>query len=193
MTRPATHTATQHRYHRRDLSADLLRAGLGVAACVTPMFFIAPGATATYVLAVPAVFFALFGLRTWLHTHTEIKLDETGISLTGLSTAKIDWVRLDTLKLSYFSTRRDREAGWMQLKLRGGGQKISIHSTLEDFETVCRKAFHAAQSRDLELSDATARNFAVIGLGAGSEGARPDIEKTPAALSGWGNPADWRR
>lgn len=182
-----------HRYHRRDLNADLLRAGLGVAACVVPMFFLAPGATATYVLAVPAVFFALFGLRTWLHTRTELTTDETGLTVSGMSGARLDWAALDTVKLSYFSTRRDREAGWMQLKLRGGGAKIAVHSTLEDFETVCRQAFHAAQSRDLELSDATARNFAVIGLGAGPEGLTPDIDKTPAALSGWGNPADWRR
>jgi len=181
------------RYHRRDLNADLLRAGLGVAACVAPMFFLAPGATATYVLAVPAVFFALFGLRTCLHTRTPITVDDAGLSVSGLSGTRLDWDALDMVKLSYFSTRRDQEAGWMQLKLRGGSARIAIHSTLEDFETVCRLAFHAAQYRDLELSDATARNFAVLGLGAGPEGLAPDIDKTPAALSGWGNPADWRR
>ncbi|MBT5569923.1 MAG: hypothetical protein HOJ90_01770 [Alphaproteobacteria bacterium] len=181
---------TTHRYHRRDLNADLLRACLGVAACVTPMFFIAPGAIATYVLAAPAIFFGLFGLRTWLHTRTVVTLDDAAIEMTGWGSARIPWQDLDTLKLSYFSTRRDREAGWMQLTLRAGGNKIALHSTLEGFEDICRQAFRVTQTRDIEMSDATARNFAVIGLGASDT---TQHEKTPAALSGWGNPADWRR
>jgi hypothetical protein len=179
-----------HRYHRRDLKADLLRASLGVAACVTPMFFIEPGATATYVLAVPAAFFGLFGLRTRLHTRTMVTLDDDTIEMTGWTSARITWNDLDALKLSYFSTRRDREAGWMQLTLRAGGQKIALHSTLEGFEDICRHAFRVTQTRDIELSDATARNLAVIGLGVGDA---IQHNETPAALSGWGNPADWRR
>ena len=181
---------TTYRYHRRDLNADLLRASLGVAACVTPMFFIAPGATATYVLAVPAIFFGLFGLRTWLHTRTQVTLDDAAIAMTGWASARIAWQDLDSLKLSYFSTRRDREAGWMQLTLRAGRTKIALHSTLEGFEDISRHAFRVTQTRDVEMSDTTARNFAVMGLGAHDT---THHEETPAALSGWGNPSDWRR
>jgi hypothetical protein len=181
---------TTHRYHRRDLNADFLRAGLGLAACITPMFFIAPGAAATYVLALPAAFFGLFGLRTRLHTRAVVTLDDDAIEITGWMSSRIAWNDLEALKLSYFSTRRDREAGWMQLTLRVVGQKIALNSSLEGFEDICRHAFHVTQTRDIELSDATARNLAAIGLGV------DDLiqhTKKPAALSGWGNPADWRR
>lgn len=180
-----------HRYHRRDLNADLLRVVLGIAACVTPMFFIEPGATAIYVLGVFAAFFGLFGLRTLMQARTTVTLDETSITATGWRNAQIQWASLDALKLSYFSTRRDREAGWMQITLRGDGQRIAIHSTLEGFEDVCQRAFQAARHNDIEVTDATARNFAVIGLG--DADLSTTIDKTPAALSGWGNPADWRR
>ena len=180
-----------HRYHRRDLNADLLRVGLGVAACVTPIFFIPPGATATYVLAVFAGFFALFGLRTLMQIRTTLQVDPSGVSVTGWTSRYIPWDKLERLKLSYFSTRRDREAGWMQLKMYGNGTQIAVHSTLEGFEDVCRLAFRAARSNDIEISDATARNFGVIGMG-DTDGYEA-VEKPPAALSGWGNPADWRR
>lgn len=180
-----------HRYHRRDLNADLLRVVLGVAACLTPIFFIPAGATAAYILAGFAGFFALFGLRTLIQARTTLQLDPSGVSVTGWTSRRISWDKLDRLKLSYFSTRRDREAGWMQLKMHGNGTQIAVHSTLEGFEDVCRLAFRAAEANDIELSDATARNFSVIGLG-GTE-THEAINKPPAALSGWGNPADWRR
>ena len=181
---------TIYRYHRRDLKADLLRASLGVAACVTPLFFIAPGSTATYVLAVPAIFFSLFGLRTWLHIRTQVTLDDTAIKMTGWTSGRIAWQNLSSLKLSYFSTRRDREAGWMQLTLCAEHNKIVLHSTLEGFEDICQHAFRVAKARNIEMSDATAENFAVIGLGGHNT---THHKKTPAVLSGWGNPADWRR
>ena len=180
---------SQHRYNRRDLNADYLRAGLGCAACIVPVFFLAPGAAATYVLAVPAVFFALFAVRTWKNAHTEIDMNSDGIAAQGGATAEIRWDALERVKLSYFSTRRDREAGWLQLKLHGSGSALTLHSSLDGFEEICQAAYRAAVARNLDLTDATARNFAELGLGAP---ARP-VDPTPAALSGWGNPADWRR
>lgn len=180
-----------HRYRRRDLNADLVRTGLGVAACVIPIFFIEAGAPAAYVLSGFAGFFVLFGLRTLLQTRTVATLDENGVAISGWTARRIPWDKLDAMKLSYFSTRRDREAGWMQLKMYGNGTRIAVHSSLEGFEEVCRRAVRAAQDNDIEVSHATARNLAVIGLGdhAHSE----TVARTPAALSGWGNPADWRR
>jgi len=180
---------TRLRYHRRDINADLLRAGAGLAACVTPMFFLEPGAVASYVLAVPAACFALFGLRTVTNARTVFTFDETGIRAEGGHRADIRWDDLRDVRLSYFSTRRDRESGWMQLKLKGGDGALTLHSTLDGFEDVCRAAFRAAQARGLDLTAASARNFAMLGLGA----AAPSTPSTPAALSGWGNPADWRR
>jgi hypothetical protein len=180
---------TRLRYHRREISTDLLRAGAGLAACVTPMFFLEPGAVASYVLAVPAAFFALFGVRTVTNARTVFTFDETGIRAEGGHRANIRWDGLHDVRLSYFSTRRDREAGWMQLKLEGAESTLNLHSSLDGFEDVCRAAFLAAESCGLDLTAASTRNFTMLGLGA----AAPTTPFTPAALSGWGNPADWRR
>ena len=177
---------TSHRYTPRALNADLLRAGIGLFCCLVPLAAVDFGAVVTLVFAVPAALFAIFGLRTWRNRAITVRVDADGISIPSRTIA---WHDLGGLKLSYFSTRRDRENGWMQLKIQGQNRTIALNSALEDFETVCRAAFEAARRHDIELTDASARNFAALGLGA----IAPDHEPTPAALTGWGNPADWRR
>ncbi|MEP4378122.1 MAG: hypothetical protein ABJ215_10465 [Alphaproteobacteria bacterium] len=180
---------TRHRYSPRAINADLLRAGIGLFCCLVPLAAVDFGIVVTLVFAIPAVLFAIFGLRTWRNRAITVRVDSDGISTGGPGGANIPWPDLATVKLSYFSTRRDREAGWMQLKLQGANRTIALNSALEDFETICRAAFEAARQLDIELTDASARNFAALGLGA----IMPDHDPTPAALTGWGNPADWRR
>lgn len=180
---------TSHRYSPRALNADLLRAGIGLFCCLVPLAAVDFGAVMTLVFAIPAALFAIFGLRTWRHRTVTVHLDADGISTEGPGATSIAWRDLTGLKLSYFSTRRDRESGWMQLKLHAQTGTIALNSALEDFDDICRATFEAARSFDIEMSDASARNFAALGLGA----ITPDHEPTPAALTGWGNPADWRR
>lgn len=177
---------TTHRYSPRALNADFLRAAIGLACCLVPLATIDFGVVVTLVFAVPAALFVTFGLRTWRNRAITVRVNADGISTPATT---IPWPDVTGVKLSYFSTRRDRENGWMQLRLRGRQRTIALNSALEDFDTVCRAAFEAARTHDIELTDASARNFAALGLGA----IAPDHEPTPAALTGWGNPADWRR
>ncbi len=177
---------TTHRYSPRALNADLLRAAIGLICCLVPLATVDFGVVVTLVFAVPAALFAIFGLRTWRNRAITVRVDADAISTPATT---IPWQDLTGAKLSYFSTRRDRENGWMQLKLQGRQRTIALNSALEDFDTVCRAAFEAVRDQDIELTDASARNFAALGLGA----IAPDHEPTPAALTGWGNPADWRR
>ncbi|MBS28166.1 MAG: hypothetical protein CL566_04470 [Alphaproteobacteria bacterium] len=178
-----------HRYAPRALNADLLRAAVGTGFCLVPLVFVDLGAWGILVFAIPAAMFTIFGLRTWANRQTVVEIDAVGISLTGWSPRHIAWRDMSALKLSYFSTRRDREAGWMQLSLKDRTTKIALNPSLDGFEDVCRAAFNAARNEDIELTDASARNFAALGIGA----AIPERNPTPASMTGWGNPADWRR
>lgn len=180
---------TQHRYSNRATNGDLARAAIGLVCCLVPLAAVELGTVATLVFAVPAALFAVFGLRTWRNRATVVHMDARGISTDGPGATSIAWDALSDAKLSYFSTRRDRENGWMQLRLEAPDGRIAVNSALEDFDQVCRATFEAVRANGIELSDASARNFAALGLGA----IAPDHEPTPAALTGWGNPADWRR
>jgi hypothetical protein len=176
------------RYSTTALKGDLVRAGIGFALCVTPLLLVRLEPWLFFLLAAPAGLFAIFGARTWLRRGIRVTLDDSGVTATGLSTAHLSWDEINHFKLSYFSTRRDRTNGWMQLNLRTPSGRLSIDSNLEGFDEVCDRAFRAAADNDVDLSSASLRNLAELGL-------VTDLAPNPQPSSGtgWGNPADWRR
>ena len=55
--------------------------------------------------------------------------------------------RLDRLKLSYFSTKRDRSDGWMQLSVGStGGRMVKVNSSLDGFHDIVERAARAAEA-----------------------------------------------
>jgi len=178
----------EYRYSTAALKGDLVRAGIGFVLCATPIALVSLEIWVAFLLATPAGLFALFGARTWLRRGVRVAVDEAGITATGLTSARLSWGDLHRFKLSYFSTRRDRSNGWMQLNLHGPSGRLSIDSNLEGFDDVCRHAFRAATDNDVELSSASLRNLAELGL---VSDLTPNPQ--PGSSTGWGNPADWRR
>ena len=179
---------SEYRYSTAALNGDLVRAAIGFGLCATPIALASLEPWLMLLLAVPAGLFALFGARAWLRRSMRVAVDDAGIAATGLTATDIRWPELRRFKLSYFSTRRDRSNGWMQLNLRGPSGRLSIDSNLDGFDDICRRAFRAAADNDLELSSASLRNLAALGLVA-------DLspKPQPSGGTGWGNPADWRR
>jgi hypothetical protein len=110
-----------------------------------------------------ALLFGLF-LATTVQKHlTVVEADEEGIVSRGPAGTSMSWSDLSRLKLNYYSTRRDRQDGWMTLVLKGRGRKISLESSLSDFDDVARRAHEAAEARGLELSPATLENLMMLG------------------------------
>ncbi len=52
------------------------------------------------------------------------------------------------MKLAYYSTRRDRRDGWMQLELRAGASTIRLDSRIDGFAELVERAALAAAARD---------------------------------------------
>ena len=116
------------------------------------------------VLAGLALLFFIFGLRTAVRHKIFVEFSDSGVTLGGWKGATIPWSEMHEFKLSYFSTRRDREGGWMQLRLRGGKRTIRLDSTLEGFDKLSRHAARAARRHDLELSPDTVQNLNALGV-----------------------------
>jgi hypothetical protein len=77
----------------------------------------------------------------------------------------VEWGRIDRLKLSYFSTKRDRSDGWMQLSVGStGGRTVRLDSSLDGFHDIVERAARAAQASGLPLSDATRANLKAMGI-----------------------------
>lgn len=152
-----------HRYPPRALAADYLGASLGVGLMLAPLALVQPAAPVAWALTAGAALFLVYFARTVCRQLTRIELDEAGIRTRGPLGADIRWGNLRSLRLAYYSTRRDREEGWMQLKLRDARHTIRIDSDLERFAELARAAAASAEAAGLELDPATRSNLSALG------------------------------
>lgn len=176
------------RYPARALAGDYARAATGIVLCGGGALLAPPGGVAFWILAPLAVLFAGFAARTGLRHATAVTLDAGDVAVAGPRPARIDWPALDRMRLAYYSTRRDRSNGWMQLTLGAGRTTLWIDSALDEFPVVVAAASRAADMNGLALSAATRANLEALGQQAPGP-------RASAALpgGGWGDPAEWRR
>jgi hypothetical protein len=151
---------SEHRYPARSLMEDYARGAAGIVflaiACV-PMHWVLH-----LLFGLIAVLLLSFGIRTYLRGRSRIVLDAAGIAVVGPVAKRLGWDTLDQLKLRYFSTRRDRKRGWMELTLRGGGTRLAVESQIDGFETIVRTAAKVASERGLAVDASTEGNLAAL-------------------------------
>lgn len=153
------------RYPRPTLLADYVRAATGVVLCGAPLLLLDVNRWLGVLLGAGFVLFGLFFLRTALRQRTRYLLGPDTLCADGPAGTLVEWNRLDQLKLSYFSTKRDRSDGWMQLAVRSvGGRTVKVDSSLDGFYDIVERAARAAETTGLELSTATRANLRSMGL-----------------------------
>ena len=158
-----------YRYPRRVIVGDYLRTALGLVCTVVPLIAAEGQPVATVIFGGLTALFAVFGARTVVRQATRIALTEAGIerlaiSTFGLGRVTVPWERIADVKVRYFSTRRDRERGWMQLAVLSGAGRITVDSTLDGFDDIAQRAALAARANGVALSGATLDNLAALGL-----------------------------
>jgi hypothetical protein len=91
-------------------------------------------------------------------------MDSDGIAVSGLLGKNIPWSALTGVDLRYFSTKRDKSDGWMELRLTGPDGKICLESSLTEFDTVVRQVAVAARDNAIDLSQSCLTNMAAMGI-----------------------------
>jgi len=161
---------SRYRYPAKAVTGDYLRAGAGLAITGGPALFLPTAAPVTVILSGLALLFGIFGLRTALRQFTVIEMSEKAISLTGLGGKTMAWRDIRQVRLDYYSTRRDGEGGWMQMKISGPGGAIRIDSTLDGFAALAGETAAYAAAHGVAIANASLGNFKALGVGA-AEGA----------------------
>jgi hypothetical protein len=151
-------------YPAKEIRKEYIRAGFGVTITLVPLLLFGPSSVIVYILAGFLMLFAAYGIRAVYRSGQQIILGQEGISVSGLKGKHINWEELETFKLSYFSTRRDGENGWMQLKLKGKGDGLTFESTITDFEDLVLHCTKEALRRRLSFDPASIRNLSVLGV-----------------------------
>ena len=162
MTRPL-------RYTWRALLPGYAGSVIGLAFSLGPLGFVRPAAPVLWVMTAAAALFLVYFARTLCRQLTQFELDEAGIRATGPLGAAIRWEELRSLRLDYYSTRRDPEGrtmqgGWMQLKLRGARRTIRVDSELDGFADLVRAAVLEGRRRGMQFDGPTRVNLDVLGL-----------------------------
>ncbi len=160
------------RYPARALLADYLRGAIGSVVCAGPIFLVKPSPAVASVLCAAALLFLVYFARTVCRQLTHIELDETGIRAKGPLGAPIRWENLRSLRLDYYSTRSDREGGWMQLRLRDARRTIRIDSEVDGFAELAGTIAAEARRRGADLDESTRGNLQLLGIGDPAAGAR---------------------
>ncbi len=168
----------RYRYPVKSLKGDYFRAGAGLAVCALPLFFAPPFGAVFVVFGSLAAMFAIYGLRAWARQMTVVDVAETVVSTAGpriisgrlASRVTLAWDEVSAVKLSYYSTKRDRTDGWMNLKLKGAGESLSVESDIDGFSAIAAKAAAVAKANSVPLSETTVSNFAVLGITVGNTG-----------------------
>ena len=159
---------TEHRYQFSALRGDYIRSAAGLVLTGLPLLVAGGALIPSLILGALAATFCVFGIRTWLRQSSTVRIGPEAIRLHRFSHSDpgktIAWDAVDTVKLAYYSTRRDKAQGWMNLKIRGDGHVIIVDSMIDGFDDVSLVAAKAAVDRGLMLNDTTVRNFAALGI-----------------------------
>jgi hypothetical protein len=155
---------TTYRYPGRAMLGDYMRSAAGLALTGGPLAMMPASSAVALVLGGFATLFGVFGLRTVLRHQTTVELDDDGIVVSAVNTRRLAWNDIAKLRLSYYSTKRDRAGGWMQLTLQGRGWPIRFDSTLEGFADLAQRSHMAARSNGVLLSEVTIANLQALGF-----------------------------
>jgi len=158
----------RYSYPLRSLVVDDMKAVAGLILCGGPLFLSGLSPVLVYIFGGLTVLFAVFAAKSAIRHMTVIELSPAGISDQGPLRKGIRWEELEGVELRYYSTRRDRERGWMTLRLTGRSDgrlsELSLESTIDEFEAIATQAARQAQRRGLSFSPATRTNFEALGI-----------------------------
>lgn len=151
-------------YPKKAVLADWLRAVTGLTVFGAPLLFVSSSSVMVWPLGGLALLFAAFAIRTGIRQQTRYVVDDTGIHTTGPLGRSIGWDAVESVRLRFYSTWRDRSSGWMQLAITGGSAATRVDSTLDGFGELARIVLGEARARGLAIDDMTRHNCRALGL-----------------------------
>lgn len=160
---------TVHRYQSNRLIGDYLRGGCGLAGSVAAWLLLPSVPQVHVLMAGLTLLFLLFTIRTVWRQVVRIEVSDQTFTLTSprsgfLKQGPVAWRDLVSVKLRYYSTRRNRKNGWFTMHLAGPTARIAFDSDLDGFEDMARRAALAVRDNDIEIDDTTRANFSALGF-----------------------------
>lgn len=149
---------------------DYLRAGGGFAICLGLLLFAAPQSVIFALLVGLSLLFAWLGAATVWRQQIEIELDATGVVRRGWGrTVALPWSTVKAVTLRYYSTRRDRSEGWLQLVIAAEGGTLRVDSNLIGFPSLVERSFAAAERNGVVIGEMSRLNASRVSSAEGNQ------------------------
>lgn len=163
------------RYPPGSLLGDYLRSAAGFGVGVGVLAAAPAGWPVVVVFGGLAGVFGVFGAHTFARHVTRVAVSEGEIARAAVGTRVIPWDRLEHAKLRYYGSRRQQrhQDGFMQLKLRGAGTRMTFESNLQGFDYIVWRAARAARDNGVSLDPTSAGNMLALGIDADAEAPPP--------------------
>ena len=157
---------TYHKYRISFLLTNYIKATIGIAISVFPIFILEAAGLIKYFLLLIFVIFILLLIKTIFNQMVTVFISNDSIEILELfiRKRKIKWDKVKKFELQYYSTRQDKEKGWMQLKVSDKKNTIIIRSAISDFEAIAKKTACIASNNDITLTNRTVINYKAIGI-----------------------------
>jgi hypothetical protein len=160
---------TVYRYQVERLIGDYLRGACGLAGSIIAWVFLPSVVQVHILIGGLTLLFLLFTIRTAWRQAVRIEASDETLVLTSprsifFKQEPVAWRDLVSVKLRYYSTRRNRKNGWFTMHLAGPTARIVFDSDLDGFEDMARRAALAVRGIGIATDDTTRANFAALGL-----------------------------
>ena len=153
------------RHSAAGLRREAAKAATGAAICFATVILLSPAAVIAWPLGFVGFLFLAYLGEQWRRRRIGYELDAAGVAYAGGGRRRrIDWARLDDLRLNFYPRRRRSQQGTLVLVLRAQKTKLKLDSTLDHFPTALLHAAGAARERNLQPEPTTAANLSQIGL-----------------------------
>ena len=172
--------------------SDYLVSGGGLALSLPPLVMFELPSVTVAILGAMGLAFAVHGLGVVRRQRTRVETDEDGLWFSP-PRRRIAWNEITRFGLAWFSTRRDGERGWMELKVASPAATLRVDSRLERFPELVGRAWSAASRRGLEPDPATRANLEALGMTAGIPGEGRPAAPAPGPRRSGGRSGDGRQ
>ena len=152
----------QFAYHPSSLLGDYIRSIVGVGLTASALIFLNLATWLQIVFLTCFLLFVIFTIRTIIRQKTSYRLCNAALQQVGIFSKNINFDDLTKFELRYFSTRRNREEGWFQLKLVANDIKIVVDSSLNGFDDIIKTANFAVEKNKLDLDAITSANLHAV-------------------------------
>ena len=158
------------KYNKKGLVFDMMRATLGLIIVLPALFLNQGNIYINIVLGSLSLLFFSFAIYICIRAQIRFILHSDHLQVRNglLQIEKAVFFRdINKVALHYYSTRKDKKNGWLQLNIRYKNKKLRIDSQINDFsdlvETIIEK-MPDDQKAQLELDDTTIDNLQSMGI-----------------------------